>query len=303
MDDEESVLYLADYFLTSIGCIDQYQICNPVSSGLDGQSAWCTSLNGYYQVLREAYDIGLSDYQLATVAAVIGNAEWLSNMFYAVDGRGSAALKAQKTVFDTTQMLQLPNSQWQNEVEDFFAVSLAGLQQALVERAIGPTDVVGFGGTVNPPQDSYQEAICRRQIIRNINDYQNFSILGVAIILGVGGTLVVLGLVLDKAIGFLQKLFLGKHYGRLAWISDGYLQLQRLAYEGAGYDGWERCASSVPSSRDLSLPARMLGPLDISDIRHPRLVTQTFASSLLTSGSSPHESDFKGFREQTRSVE
>ena len=64
----------------------------------------------------------------------------------------------------------------------------------------------------------------------NVSGYQNFSTLGVLIILVVGVSLVGLGLGIDTAVGWLQQR-VGKHFERLTWISDGYLQLQRMAYE------------------------------------------------------------------------
>jgi hypothetical protein len=109
-------------------------------------------------------------------------------------------------------------------------------------------------------------------MIRNVSGYQNFSTLGVAIVLIVGSSLVILGLVIDVDVGLVQKLVFKKHYARLTWISDEYLQLQRLAYEGAGYINWEGCANDVPVSGRLERADQELGGLDISDIEHPRLV-------------------------------
>jgi len=252
---------------------------------------------------NETDKIGLNGYQLATAYTVIEAMNGASSIYDAIEGRGSAALKAQNTVFDKEQQAALPNNQWQIEADGWFAVSLAGLQQALVERAFGPTDVTNSGGTIVYPTTDYGKALCNRQMIRGVSGYQNFSVLGVAIILVIGGTLVFLGLVIDDIVGFVQKIF-GQHYGRLAWTSDGYLQLQRLAYEGAGFGDWERCADDVPHSRDLARGAQMLGPLDISDITHPRLAGPTFASaSLMINEGSPNQLGRKEFRQQTSSVE
>ena len=299
----EFTWYNSDFLVTSIGCTDQYQICNPVKPGPDGEPIWCTSLTGIGPVTNETDEIGLNGYQSATASAILVAMEGASSISNAVDGRGLAALKAQSTVLNKIQQAALPNNQWQIEVDGWFVISLAGLQQALVERALGPTDVLDSGGAIDYPTDIYGKAICKRQMVSNVSSYQNFSILGVAIILVVGGTLVFLGLVLDKAVGLVQKVILRKHYGRLTWVSDGYLQLQRLAYEGAGYGNWGRCADEVPRSRDLGRRAQMLGPLDIADINHPRLVVPTFASASLMDEDSPTRLDRKEFRQQTSSVE
>jgi hypothetical protein len=65
-------------------------------------------------------------------------------MFYSVSGRGSGALKAQSTVFTLTQVAQLPDNQWQIELDGWFAISLASLQQYLYEKAVGPTGVTEY---------------------------------------------------------------------------------------------------------------------------------------------------------------
>jgi hypothetical protein len=56
----------------------------------------------------------------------------------------------------------------------------------------------------------------------------------------------------------------------LSWVSDGYLQLQRLAYEGAGYDEWGGCDDEVPVAKEVE-QVPVLGGLDL-DVEHPRLV-------------------------------
>jgi hypothetical protein len=193
-------------------------------------------------------------------------------MFYSVSGRGSGALKAQNTVFTLTQIAQLPDNQWQIELDSWFGISLASLQQYLYEKAVGPTGVTEVGGTVNMPQDATGRAICKRQMVRNVSGYQNFSALGVGIILILGSTTVILGWIIDIVVGWIQKLLFKRNFARLSWISDGYLQLQRLAYEGAGYDHWEACADDVPVMADGQGEKTLLGGVDIWNSQHPLLV-------------------------------
>ena len=266
LDLPEGTYYDADDFLTVMGCIDQYQICNPAMPGTDG----CTPLGTIDALLDAADNIGLNNYQLST-QDTINIAMRESNMFNSVFGRGASALKAQSTVFERFQDAQLPNNQWQIEASGWFAVSLASLQQALVEIATGPVDIVSSGGYVESFSNPYDQEICNRQMIRNVNGYQNFSTLGVGFVLIVGAILIILGWVIETVGGFVQKSLLKKDYARLAWISDGYLQLQRLAYEGAGYVNWEGCVNYVPVSGLLDTKGQQLGGLDITDVKHPEL--------------------------------
>jgi hypothetical protein len=262
--------YVSDYFINVLGCTDQFQICNPNIPGLDGEPTRCTALSSYLVLYNEVDAIGLNDYQVATSDTLILSMGF-SNMYDAVNGRGSSALNAQNTVFNLNQAAALPNNQWQIELSGWFAVSLATFQQALVEYASGPTNVVNQRGTITSPSDEYGQAVCMRQMIRNVSGYQNFSTLGIAIILIVGTSLVTRGWTIDIIVGAIEKRK-GRHFSRLSWISDGYLQLQRLAYEGAGYNNWVSCADDVPVSRGLGAADRQVGGLDIDDLDHPQLV-------------------------------
>jgi hypothetical protein len=194
-----------------------------------------------------------------------------SNMFYSVSGRGSSALKAQSTVFTLTQVGQLPGNQWQIELDGWFATSLASLQLYLYEKALGPVDVLVNGGSINTPTNTYEQALCRRQMIRSVSGYQNFSTLGVAIILVLGCFLVILGWVVDIVVGWMQKRLWKRNFARLSWISDGYFQLQRMAYEGAGYERWLGGASDIPIAVGKEKRVQ-LGGLDDGDKEHPGLV-------------------------------
>jgi hypothetical protein len=121
-------------------------------------------------------------------------------------------------------------------------------------------------------------------MIRNVSGYQNFSTLGVAIILILGCTLVILGWIIDIIVGSLQRLLFKRNFARLSWISDGYLQLQRLAYEGAGYGHWEGCSDDIPVAAN-GREKKLLGGIDIRNPETPQLVT----SANLTDASTPYQ--------------
>jgi len=278
---KERVVYLADKALTALGCIDQYQICNPNMPGLNGEPMLCGPLVGMYSLTGDLFfleeeEVGLNPYQVATLETLVW-AFFESSMWNSVSGRGPTALQAQNTIvttnFDYQQEARLPDNQWQIELSSWFNVSLASLQQYLVQKASGPTDVLAEGGYVQKPTTKYGGAICQRQMIRNVAGFQNFSTLGVVIILVFGSGFVLLGLVIDIVAGLIQKHFLKRDYQRLSWVSDGYLQLQRLAYEGAGYDAWDGCADEVPVSKDVEQQVPGLRGLDvITNPEHPRLL-------------------------------
>jgi hypothetical protein len=78
------------------------------------------------------------------------------------------------------------------------------------------------------PNDDISKAMCYSQKIADPQGTISFSVLGVALILSVGGFIIVTSLVLDTIVGWLQKKYnIGEH-ARKNWISDEKLQLQRL---------------------------------------------------------------------------
>lgn len=72
----------------------------------------------------------------------------------------------------------------------------------------------------------------------------SFSTLGVALILAVGGTLIICNVVLELVVSNIST----RSYKRLRWALDDKLQLQRLAFEGAGLGTWNAGIGAVPAT-------------------------------------------------------
>lgn len=254
--------YTSDYFVHGLGCIDQHQFCNPTSGD-------CTPLSGYNIAFHTSTRLGLTPVQQYTADRLSLTLNFV-NMYYSVNGRGSSALRAQEGVYELTQG-PLPPTQWMIEVDSWFAVGMAKLQQLVVQYAAGPSVVLD--GTYNQkPGDAIGKAMCRRQIVRNgAGGTISFSVVGVVIILVVGTGAIVMNLFLDIIVGFFQRKFgvLGGDYKRLSWVVDDKLQMQRMAYEEVGMGVWKGGADAVPVTR---FGDRWALPREV-DRDHPRLGT------------------------------
>ena len=83
-------VWAMDYPVNLLGCIDQYQICNPNK----GNSA-CTKLSGQGPVMRELGLPGnaadLNEHQSWAAVRILEFAIGMS-MYYTVEGRGASAL-------------------------------------------------------------------------------------------------------------------------------------------------------------------------------------------------------------------
>lgn len=245
-------------WVNALACIDQYQYCNPMNKQ-------CTTLSSSalaHKFLDEN-EIGLNDAQTITLLRLDSITFFLTT-YNNVHPRGDSALRASETVNDLVQV-GLPNDQWMTEVSSWFAVSMARLQQKVIQYATGP-GYIPDGMYLSRPLER-QEKMCKNQILRSSTATTSFSVLGVTIILIVGAALIPTSLILPSAVGFLRRLFKRKHYKSLQWTLDGKFQLQRLAYEEAGQGHWTGGADSVPLTRKHDV----LGLPDGADPRHPRL--------------------------------
>jgi hypothetical protein len=234
----------------------------------------CTPLGPVASIVDEGHKLGLNAYQNATLR-IIAHHLHESGIYNSASSLGSAALRAGRTSYmiqeSFVQTAQLEPLWWHNEVQWWFNASLASLQLNLV-KMVGERPLGRSEDTKNAflnLTDKYEGEICKRQLIKNMDGYQNFSVVGVGMVIVFSLQLIVLGLHIHVVGGAIQYLLKKNEYARASWSSDGYLQLQRQAYEGAGYEGWNCCGEEddVPVTRELT----RIGGLDMSEPDHPRL--------------------------------
>lgn len=208
--------------------VDQHQFCNP-SNGK------CTPLTGVFILSAtqgQHFNIDLNSAQYTTATLIAGVIPQLST-YMSVHTRSANALRASETVHDNDEQIGLPNNQWMTEVSTWFGISMAKLQQLVVQYATGSA-YVPEGYTIIGPLSKEEKDLCNNQIIRSTSGVISFSVLGIAIILIVGAVLIVTSLLLDTVIPFMRRKTDWNEYKSLHWVLDWALQLQRLAYEEAG---------------------------------------------------------------------
>ncbi|KAF2727228.1 hypothetical protein EJ04DRAFT_595491 [Polyplosphaeria fusca] len=214
----------------------------------------CTKLDSYYAAVVAAQ----KDLQLNqfqyVTVSVISLDLYLSTISQSIGGRGSAALEAQQHQ-DGLISGPLPNTQWQKEVQYWFSTGLTKLQKHIFEYAAGPTNVIDYT-YVSRPSDAPSHQLCENLVV---------------------GTMIP-----------------GRGYKLSRWALDEKLQLQRLAFEGAGRGSWRAGSSAVPVTTEQTTFA-----IDIwGDRQHPTFYefsneeknTGTFAahSTLSDTATTPH---------------
>ena len=254
ISDTDYPYYVSDRYVNVLGCTDQHQFCNPATGK-------CTELTASDPVLQEIPTIGLNEVQTAT-ALRLGVSILFMNTFFSVDPRGVNAFRASETIHNGVQVA-LPNNQWIIEVSSWFGVSLAKLQQKIIQYATGPS----YDVQTIAPRTKEDANMCKNQIIRSQGGTISFSVLGLCIIVIFGGILIVTSLVIDNLVGFIRRKLDWKKYKSLQWTLDEKLQLQRLAYEEAGQGRWYGCTGSVPV---MKKDDRIGVPKHVDEM-HPRL--------------------------------
>ena len=254
--------YTPDRFVYALSCIDQVQFCNPTTDA-------CTPLEAPSSITGDVLEtslLGLNAAQLNT-AVHIDLAVLPLNTFEIVNSRGANSLRASETVVEDRN-IGLPPTQWMIEVSTWFGISMAKLQQSIVQFATGPDFIPdGTSLILTAPQNKWQQHICNNQKIRSTSGTISFSVLGIAIILIVGTIIIMTNLILDTLTGFVRKHLGWKDYKRLQWILDEKLQLQRLAYEEVGQGQWSGGLDAIP----VTVKGDTFGlPADVDKL-HPRL--------------------------------
>jgi hypothetical protein len=216
-----------------LGCAEQHQICNPTNEQ-------CTDLSRLSAVLTQIDNIGLNTAQSAVAKFLLPEFSY-DAMSSIVSYLGATALEAQQVASLGVQ-LNLPVVQWANEVASWFALGLARLQQAPINYAAGSP-----GTSIN---DTYiipgDPNLCSNLKARSTSETVSFSVLGISVIVAVCIILILVSLVLDKVMGFIQNCWNRDGYRRRQWLLDGKLQLQRLAYENARIGTWIKVDDDIP---------------------------------------------------------
>lgn len=172
-DGTNFTYYQPDQWVNALACTDQHQYCNPINKQ-------CTPLTSFNLASNALFGnrISLNQAQMMTALRLDLIIEFLTT-YSSVRSRGANALRASETVNDLSQ-IPLPNTQWMTEVSAWFAVSMAKLQQKIIEYATGP-GFIPDGMYLSRPV-GIQEKMCKNQIVKSFSGTISFSVLGVAII-------------------------------------------------------------------------------------------------------------------------
>ena len=262
--EAEVTLYFRDRPVSVLACTEQYQSC-ALSSTSD-----CTPLTSSTMVYEALQKLTLNAAQSATAEVLFSG--YQTTLEDVIKLLGTSSLLARNSKFRSIQGF-LPSDQWILEVENWNEIILADMQRLALEFATGPSDPVVLPILI-PPNGSYQEHLCHNQKARS-GQAQNFSVLAIALIVGLGLLILGVDLGLCRLTSYIQHGKNLKDYRRLAWKADGLLQLQRMAYEETGFGTLDRSTKGTP----VTAHGQTLAVLNVNTPGHPTLLTTSVIPS------------------------
>ncbi|KAH9894506.1 hypothetical protein F4778DRAFT_794546 [Xylariomycetidae sp. FL2044] len=266
-------VYLPMEPASPLGCTEQHQFCStefPGTSGCGPLGSMRDALAGVTPFFNTTY----TDFA-AGVASGDADAPGLARLVYfathffwefsfsvsATNLLGSASLLSNR---NSGVQGSLPSNQWQLDVNHLWDISLAKWQAMFVDTAHSITYHRRLQIWQNFSSPSL-EKLCNSQKIRS-TAYGSFSVFSLAFTFGVGILIILTSYLLEPILRFVYKKGYSQ-YPYLEWVTNGTLQLQRLAHEEMKLGTWSNCSVDMP----LAAEDELLGCLDITDLKHPIL--------------------------------
>lgn len=252
-NETETKTYRADRYVSPIACFQQHRFCNPNNNA-------CSTWAGRYQSMDEISKgpVNFNPIQLATAGRIV-LASLSTSIYEAINSRSSKCLRAQDKM-DWLFQLPLPDNQWEIEVLSWAQQGLASLQTAIQEYAAGPTLLLegGFmqkissgvepevGTAFDHAVDKAWIDMCGTQIVHDNQGTMNFSLLGVAVIFGLGLLITIFSFTVEPLTAWIQRKT-GMGVARAnAWQRDDNLHTLRLLFETHQRGTWTGSDNMVP---------------------------------------------------------
>ncbi|KAI0855475.1 hypothetical protein F4860DRAFT_521493 [Xylaria cubensis] len=254
--------YTPDEAASPLGCLAQYQFCHaeqcgPLASFNDAIVESAPSFNSTADEIQPGQQAtgNLPAMNLIWIASILNFAS--TDATTVINKLGPLSLSSQSTFSSGIQFVTSQQDQWKQDTENWFNITLAGLQLIVLNVVLRPDDPE-LEQIILPPADYFQMAMCDSQTIRSTG-YTSFSVFGLLFTYIIGGLIIIISAVIDPVLSFLRRRYNYQTYEQLEWETNHYLQLHRLAQEELGYGEWTKCTKMVPITGD----DEVLGSLDI----------------------------------------
>lgn len=229
--------YKPDSTVGVLACTEQYSFCN----GAD-----CTPLNPLMPMTRDKVQelLHYNEAQLATFD-LVWRFIWSMRMFFQALTLQEDSLLGDGQSFASSRFsVNLPDNQWQLEVQNSFNVSLALLQQAGLVYVSPPDLHVTLNDTYDnhifAPTTTEGKKLCSSQKILSSGQY-SFNFVALMLIF-IGGSVII---VLSHAVPYIVERWQAKskdksaQYRKREWDANDVLQLQSILLEERQIESWK----------------------------------------------------------------
>ena len=168
--------FQSDYYVTLMGCVDQWQLCNNRTNICSGWQA-----NGSPNIDDSLFNF--HDAEDLQVGLILYWAFNRLDIYHMVEGRQASALNAQRFLSGLTQT-GFASNQSQVEIDTWFGASLAKLQLTILGIGIGDPNfnTMGFVDVISNSSNPFRDA---PQLVKfRDGDYAVIEALGVELLLG-----------------------------------------------------------------------------------------------------------------------
>ncbi|KAH8594514.1 hypothetical protein B0O99DRAFT_711884 [Bisporella sp. PMI_857] len=234
--------YRPKNFFNIIGCIDQYQFCNPNNMG-------CTAATSLMKAYSQGRDIlDLNTPQVAVLTRTSLAFAGCSSFSSGFGNLGVGGLQANEITFNDFISPPLPPNQWEKEVLLWFQTGLSYVQQEMfsfVDQPRPNTTGLDVHSVADMDAGPLREAMwnmCVNQKTSSAGQVQNFNFVGLMIIICLSVFIITLALILEPCVR-LFRMWRETESGRLrqrSWEMDSKYDLVRKALQGQGVRPWRK---------------------------------------------------------------
>ncbi|KAI1737085.1 hypothetical protein F4680DRAFT_468324 [Xylaria scruposa] len=271
-DGSESALkYRPLNAASPMGCVQQMQWCNSAFPRDRG----CGPLSGTYDAFLGAaplFNLTSDEVDAANSSRPISSKAssarliWpalavlsspASSLDLVIANLGSRSLISQLLITNGVQW-PIPIDQWQDDVKHWWETALASVQATFAKMTMT---------SFSAPLTNEEVKMCQSQKEKSTT-YTSFSVLGLSLIILFGVVTIIISYILEPVFQWLSKKRNFRQHTHLEWVTNGALQLHRLAHdEEHSQSSWVRCDEEIP----INNAENLLPSLDISDPEHPIL--------------------------------
>lgn len=223
-------VYRADQNISTVACLKQHQFCT--GRGL------CTRTGGFDQIQNDdSFNRALNGRQNATydrLLRAVSVSDIATITPYLADS--PVPLKADAVSLNTAATL--PSNQWELELSRIHAFMLAHLQRTVT--AWGTGQGLPDARYLQPPVQQQDKWFCSSMMVRSAA-MQSFSVLKLTLILSLGSLVIVLSLVLEDVIAYVQQYTERGRACKQRWQSDDMISLLSARECKEAVDGICQC--------------------------------------------------------------